>query len=72
MSCHRVLHGYARLRVQALIQRVRAERSAEDAQPEEIPRWPTEDQDGPHSDPHAACRLAHRRLVASRAQADRA
>lgn len=65
MSCHRTLHGYTPLRVYALIQRVRAERAVEAAQ-QASPQWPTEDRDGPYADPHAACRHAHRQLVASR------
>jgi hypothetical protein len=65
MSCHRTLHGYAPLRVHALIQRVRAERTVE-ADQHVDPQWPREDRDGPYVDPHAACRFAHRRLVAPR------
>jgi hypothetical protein len=67
MPSHRTLHGYAPLRVYALIQRVRAER-AEEAAPQTSPQWPTEDRDGPYADPHAACRLAHRQLIALRQQ----
>ena len=71
MSRHRLKYQDVPLRMPTPTQRGRAERSAAEAQPA-IPQWPTEDRDEPRPDPHAACRLAHDRLVAGRVRADRA
>lgn len=65
---HRTLHGYAPLRVSTLIDRVLAERAAEDTQ-QVSPCWPTVDRDEPYADPHAFCRRAHRQLGISQRSA---